>query len=52
MIYSLVATCKLHGIDPFEYFRDVLGRLPSHPINHIHELLPHNWKAAHTDSSH
>ncbi|MCA9413974.1 MAG: IS66 family transposase [Candidatus Omnitrophica bacterium] len=52
IIYSLVATCKLHGIDPFEYFRDVLGRLPSHPINHIHELLPHNWKAAHTDSSH
>ncbi|MCA9445298.1 MAG: IS66 family transposase, partial [Candidatus Omnitrophica bacterium] len=27
IIYSLVATCKLHEIDPFAYFRDVLERL-------------------------
>jgi hypothetical protein len=51
IIFSLVATCKLHGIDPFAYFRDVLERLPSHPINQIHELLPHNWKAAQAASS-
>lgn len=47
IIFSLVATCKLHGIDPFAYFRDILERLPSHPINQIQDLLPHNWKTAH-----
>ena len=51
IIYSLVATCKIHGIDPFAYFRDVLEHLPSHPINQIQDLLPHNWKAARASSS-
>ena len=46
VIYSLVATCKLHGIDPFTYLRNVLERLPAHPIQQLHELLPKNWKAA------
>jgi hypothetical protein len=46
IIYSLVATCKLHNIDPFAYFRDVLERLPAHPINQLQDLLPKNWKAA------
>lgn len=50
IIFSLVATCKLHDIDPFAYFRDILERLPSHPINQIHDLLPYNWKAARTAS--
>lgn len=51
IVYSLVTTCKIHGIDPFAYFRDVLERLPSHPINQIQELLPHNWKTARASSS-
>ena len=41
--YSLIESCKLNGIDPFAYLRDVLARLPSHPSNQIDELLPHNW---------
>jgi len=44
IIYSLVASCKLHGIDPFEYFRDVLKRVGTHPQSRIDELLPCNWK--------
>jgi len=43
-IYSLVASCKLNGIDPFKYFRDVLSRVSSHPAEKIDELLPSNWK--------
>jgi transposase len=46
VIYSLVATCKRHGIDPFEYFRDVLDRISTHPASAIEALFPHNWKAA------
>ena len=44
MLYSLMGTCKLHGINPFILLRDVLQRINNHPINKIHELLPHNWK--------
>lgn len=46
MLYSLLGTCKLHGINPFEWLKDVLIKAPSHPINRIEELLPHNWKPA------
>ena len=44
MIYSLLGTCKLHKINPWEWLKDILARLPDHPINRIKELLPQNWK--------
>jgi len=44
ILYSLMGTCKLHGINPFIWLRDVLQRIATHPINKIEELLPHNWK--------
>lgn len=40
MLYSLLGTCKLHGINPFEWLRDTLQTINDHPINRIHELLP------------
>jgi transposase len=46
MLYSLLGTCKLHGINPFTWLRDVLQRIGNHPINKIDELLPHKWKPA------
>jgi transposase len=45
-LYSLIGTCKLNGIEPYAYLKDVLQRLPSHPINRVAELLPFNWKPA------
>lgn len=44
MLYSLMGTCKLNGINPFTWFRDVLQRIATYPINKIEELLPQNWK--------
>jgi hypothetical protein len=44
ILYSLVATCERHGVDPFEYLRDVLPRLATHPASRTAELLPPNWK--------
>ncbi len=46
VIYSLVSTCKLLGIEPFAYLRDVLERLPTHPAERIAELTPRLWQAA------
>lgn len=45
VLYSLVAGCKLNGLDPFAYFRDVLGRISTHPATRIDELLPAHWQA-------
>ena len=44
MLYSLMGTCKLHGINPFIWLRDVLQRIATHSINKIEDLLPHNWQ--------
>lgn len=44
VIYSLVGTCKLNGVDPYAYLRHVLERIADHPINRVAELLP--WVVA------
>lgn len=44
IIYSLVGTCKLNGVDPYAYLRHVLERIADHPINRVAELLP--WVVA------
>lgn len=41
MLYSLLGTCKMNGIEPYAWLRDVLERIADHPINRIGELLPH-----------
>jgi transposase len=45
-IYSLIGTAKLNGIDPEGYLRDVLSRIPEHPIKRIEDLLPWNVAAS------
>jgi len=51
IIYSLVAGCKLHHIDPFAYFAEVLKRVSTHPAGKIDELLPGEWKKSHPPST-
>jgi transposase len=46
MLYSLMGTCKLHDINPFDWLKNVLEMIPTHPINKIQELLPHNWRSS------
>jgi transposase len=46
MVYSLLGSCKLQNINPYDYLQDVLERLPEHPVNRLCELLPPNWKPA------
>ena len=42
---SLIQSAKLNGHDPYQYLKDVLHRLPTHPASRIEELLPHRWQA-------
>ena len=46
VLRSFISSCELVKIDPFAWFRDVLGRIAGHPITRIEELLPHSWAAA------
>ncbi len=40
---SLIETCKLNGINPYEYLKDVLARIGSHRRDRLAQLLPFNW---------
>lgn len=42
--YTLIRSCKLAGVDPFDYLRDVLIRVATHPASRVGELTPANWK--------
>ena len=43
-LYSLIATCERHDINPEVYLADVLIRLQDHPVDRVAELLPHRRK--------
>lgn len=43
ILYSLVASCKWHGHDPFAYFNDVLKKVTTWSASKIDDLLPVNW---------
>jgi transposase len=46
VFYTLIGTCKRLGINPFEYLKDVIDRVSSHPASRVRELLPRFWQAA------
>lgn len=41
---SIVHTCRRLSIDPFEYVKDVLDRLPAAKTSQIDDFLPDRWK--------
>ncbi len=42
--FSLIETCKLNGVEPYAYLKDVLTRLSGHRVDRLAELLPFHWK--------
>jgi len=44
IVQSLIATCRLHDIDPYTYLVDVLQRVGEHPASRVAELTPRLWK--------
>jgi transposase len=45
LLYSLAQSCRLAGVEPFAYFRDVLLRVATHPQSTIDQLTPKGWAA-------
>jgi hypothetical protein len=46
VIYTLLGCCQRHGINPFEYLKDLLIRLPAAKINQIKDFTPAAWTKA------
>jgi len=45
-IYTLIQNCRMHGVDPSAYLKDVLERLPRTTNQQVAQLTPLNWKKA------
>jgi transposase len=45
ILYSLVRSCERHDVNAWQYLRDVLIRISTHPASQIDDLLPHRWTA-------
>ena len=43
-IDSVLASCRLHGVDPYVYLVDVLQRVDAHPALEVQLLTPRLWK--------
>ncbi|UCE61656.1 MAG: transposase domain-containing protein, partial [Phycisphaerales bacterium] len=43
-LFTLVATCERHKVEPLSYLRDVLTRIAAMPINDLEQLLPDRWQ--------
>ena len=41
---TLLASCRLHDIEPWAYLRDLLCLLPDWPVTRLLELAPAYWK--------
>ena len=44
-LYTIVANCRLQGINPIAYVKDVLSRIPTSSGAEIAALTPRAWKA-------
>jgi transposase len=46
VMYTLIENCRMHGVEPYAYLKDVLDRLPTTTSWQVAQLMPLNWKLA------
>jgi hypothetical protein len=46
VIYTLLGSCRRHGINAFDYLKDLFTRLPSAKITEIKQFTPRAWARA------
>jgi len=43
VIYTLLGSCRRHGLNTFDYLRDLFTRLPAAKITEIKQFTPVAW---------
>lgn len=43
LFYSLLASCKKQQVNPWEYIKDILDRMPTTKTSQLRDLLPDRW---------
>jgi transposase len=46
VIYTLLGSCRRHGVNPFNYLKDSFTRLPAAKITEINQFTPEAWSKA------
>jgi transposase len=46
VMYTLIENCRMHGVEPYTYLKDVLARLPRTTNREVDQLTPLKWKQA------
>jgi hypothetical protein len=44
VLFSLIESCKIQGINPEAYVKDVLVRISTTPQRQIETLMPRLWR--------
>ena len=50
ILYTLLATAELKGLEPKSYLKELLMKIPDHHIKRLEELLPANWEPPRQDA--
>ncbi len=48
-LFSMIATCQRHKVEPLSYLRDILTRIAATPIMQLADLLPDRWQATNSN---
>jgi hypothetical protein len=43
VVYTLPGSCRWHGLNPFDYLKDLFTRLPAAKITEIRQFTPSRW---------
>ena len=49
-MYTLMENCRMHGVEPYAYLKDVLERLPTTTNQQVAQLTPLHWQMARQSS--
>jgi hypothetical protein len=52
IMYNLITTAKMNGVDPQAWLADILARIANHPAQRLDELMPWNWTGPRTPAEH
>jgi len=43
ILFTITQSAKRHGLNVFNYLKDIIARISDHPAKQLHQLLPDKW---------